>query len=213
MPSEMDLINDVPTGGVAPFGAVSIPRTGSTLARAAELHRTVRDLGPQTAAMRRATLMNHWEGLQKAQANSESRTLLAGLSDAGMAWRDVARLTGVSVPAVQKWRRGDGITGVNHLKIAGVVALLACLKEMMINEPVSWLEMPLRKEVSVTPMDLLLANRYDLVLELASDEHAPIETANEILDEYDPEWHTTRVDDMFEVFMADDGVRSIRFRS
>jgi len=143
----------------------------------------------------------------------DGASLLAELGEKGMAWRDVARLVGVSVPAVQKWRRGEGITGANRLKLAGISALLTCLEEQMITEPVSWLEIPVRDRVAVCPLDLMVAGRHDIVLELASDEHASVETTNEVLDEFDPDWQTTRVDDQFEVFIASDGVRSVRPRA
>ncbi len=214
MQSDTDLIGDVQTGAVAPFSGVRITRTqsASVLADAAELHRSVRNLGPQAAGLRRATLQHHWEDRQRAEANHDGQYLLDQLGEQGMAWRDVARMVGVSVAAVQKWRRGEGITGANRLKLAGIVALLAYLRDNMISEPVSWLEVPIRQGVSVSALDLLIAGRYDLVLELANDEHSPVETANDVLDEFDPSWHTTRVEDRFEVFTAADGVPSIRLR-
>lgn len=214
MPSNSDLIGDVSTGAVAPFSGIEITQTESlsTRARALELHRTVRDLGPRTALIRRTALLHHWEERQRLAASRDGRTLLAELGDSGMAWRDVARLVGVSVPAVQKWRRGEGITGANLLKIAGVVALLMCLRENMIDEPVSWLEIPIRPGVQVTPLDLFMSGRTDLVLELSNEEYTSVEATTEVLDEFDPEWRSTRVDENFEVFVASDGIPSLRAR-
>lgn len=215
MPNETDLIGDVRTGDVAPFSHVPLTRTESaaTVAQVADLVRTVRDLGPRTAELRRAALMNRLEELQRAAVNRDGRTLLVELGDAGLAWRDVARLAGVSVPAVQKWRRGEGITGANRLKIARIVALLSYLHDNMIDEPASWLEIPVRTGVAVGAMDLLIAGRYDLVLELASDEYSSVETTVDVLDEFDPDWRTTRVDEQFEVYTASDGIPAIRPRS
>lgn len=129
-----------------------------------------------------------------------------------MAWRDVARLVNVSVPAVQKWRRGDGMTGENRFRLAGVLALLVCLENKMVNQPVSWLEMPVLRDVSVSAMDLIAADRYDLVLELAADVTADEGQRIQALDEFDPAWRATRVDEKFEVFEAEDGILSIRPR-
>jgi len=215
MRSETDLIGDVHTGEVAPFSGVRIARTESAaaVAEVADLHRSVRDLGPRTAELRRSALLRHWEELQRSAVSRDGRSLLTELGEAGMAWRDVARLAGVSVPAVQKWRRGEGITGANRLKLAGIVALLNFLRENMIDEPVSWLEIPVRTGVGVCALDLLVAGRYDLVLELSSDEYSSLETATEVLDEFDPDWRTTRVNDQFEVYIASDGVPSIRPRT
>ncbi|BDR52201.1 hypothetical protein KIM372_01080 [Bombiscardovia nodaiensis] len=38
-------------------------------------------------------------------SNQSMETLLEQISDLGFAWRDVARMLHVSVPAIQKWRR------------------------------------------------------------------------------------------------------------
>lgn len=213
MPNESDLIGDVRTGGFAPFSNVPLTRTESAVAQVADLVRTVRDLGPRTAELQRAMFLNRLEELQRAAVTRDGRTLLVELGDAGLAWRDVARLVGVSVPAVQKWRRGEGITGANRLKLARIVALLTYLSDNMIDEPASWLEIPVRPGVAVSKMDLLIAGRYDLVLELASDEYSSVETTIDVLDEFDPDWRTTRVDEQFEVYIASDGTPAIRPRS
>ena len=203
-------ILDVPTGQLRPFEAIPIPRTGSRLIETSQLHREVRSMVPRTAVLRRDDLLRDWESKKHALAIKEGRSLLSILADHGMAWRDIARLVGVSVPAIQKWRRGEGITGQNRLRLAGVVALLECLTEKMVNEPISWLEMPVVSNVSVNAMDLLIADRYDLVLELASDEPDLNADRLGVLDEFDPHWRESRVDSEFEVFEAPDGYLSIR---
>lgn len=39
-------------------------------------------------------------------------SMLSDLAELGFAWRDIARLVKVSVPAVQKWRKGgEGLRG------------------------------------------------------------------------------------------------------
>jgi transcriptional regulator with XRE-family HTH domain len=140
------------------------------------------------------------------------RTLLTRLSDHGLSWTDIARIVGVSVPAVQKWRRGAGITGENRLRLARLAALLEILERYLIAEPCSWLEMPVITGVSVSGMDLLEADRYDLVLELARGEVAPGDRSS-ILDEFASDWRESRVDDAFEIVTANDGRLSIQARS
>jgi len=212
MPRDTSIINDVTTGAVRPFEAIPIPLTSSRLADTQDLHRQVQALVPRAADLRRRELIADWESEQHAQALKDGTGLLAELSERGMAWRDVARLVNVSVPAVQKWRRGEGITGENRLRLAGVVAVLVCLDRKMVNEPVSWLEMPVLRDVSVSAMDLLAADRYDLVLELAADDPVIGTDRAQVLNEFDPQWRTRHVDDNFEVFEADDGILSIRPR-
>lgn len=90
-----------------------------------------------------------------------------------------------------------------------MLALVAVLRDRMIEEPVSWLETRLRAEVGLRPLDLLIEGGAELVLKLASDftGNRAIEQA---LDTFDPEWRNTRTDDGFEVFVAEDGIAGIR---
>lgn len=210
---EVQIFDDVTTGDVRPFDDLKITKTSPRLVLTSDLHRQVQALVPQAAGLRRVDLKADWEGRQYSLASQRNgQELLALLSDYGLAWRDVARLVKVSVPAVQKWRRGEGITGGNRLRLAGVVALLECLEDKMINEPASWLEVPVLRDVAVTGMDMLAAGRHDLVLELAADDPVVGVERTQVLDEFDPDWRTTRVDNSFEVVEADDGILSIRPR-
>lgn len=212
MQSETVLRDDIVTGGPTPFGRVVIPRTRSSaqlLDRTEVLHRQVRDLHVDTAGLRRASLVGELEDRQQLVAKRSGLGLLGALADAGLAWRDIARLAQVSVPAVQKWRRGDGITGPNRSRLAKLVALLDVLDAHFITDPASWLEMPVKDGVGVSRLDLLAAGRFDLVLELVSDD-GDVLAVDPVLDEFDPTWRTTYVDDRFETFVAADGVLSIR---
>ena len=46
-----------------------------------------------------------WRMRSAERAKASVVTMLGELGDMGFAWRDLARMVGVSVPAVQKWRR------------------------------------------------------------------------------------------------------------
>lgn len=207
------VIGDVATGGSHPFEGRPIPKTGSRLVETSQIHRDVQELVPVAAELRRQELLGEWDTEKYRQAAKDAPELLGDLAEYGMAWRDVAKVVGVSVPAIQKWRRGAGMTGDNRLRLAGVVALLECLEHRMaINSPVSWLEMPVVDDVAVTAMDMLASGRFDLVLELAADNSSLVHDRVRVLEEFDPEWRETRVDDTFEVFEASDGLMSIRVR-
>lgn len=206
------LITNVSTGNLWPFSTVAIPRTRPTaevLDRAEVLHRLVSDLHSDTAGIRRRGLVDELEDRQQVVAASAGTDLLEVLSDTGFAWRDVARLAQVSVPAVQKWRRGEGMTGANRYRIAKLVALLDVLDNHLISEPVSWLEMPVKDGVELSRLDLAMEGRFDLVLELISDDGDPI-SATSVLDEFRADWRESLVDTTFETFVASDGVVSIR---
>ena len=45
-----------------------------------------------------------WRTRSAERGQASVGTMLAELGDMGFGWRDVARMLGVSVPAVQKWR-------------------------------------------------------------------------------------------------------------
>jgi ribosomal protein S12 methylthiotransferase accessory factor YcaO len=213
--SEARLISDVITGGVTPFGQVQIPKTrtsAETLDRVEVLHRQVSDLLSSTAGLRRKGLLDELEDRQQNVSAQSGVDLLSSLSEAGFAWRDVARLAQVSVPAVQKWRRGEGMAGGNRYRMAKVVALIEVLANHFVNDPASWLEMPVKDGVALSRMDLLADSRFDLVLELISDDDNPVSAAR-VLDEYAPNWRNDLVDDVFETFTASDGIVSIRPRS
>ena len=210
-------MSDVNTfsGNWAPFKQVPIERTRSSaeiLADAQVVHRQVGDLFSKTANFRRRTFIVDLEERQNRHAAKATVDLLALVSDAGFAWRDVARIMNVTVPAVQKWRREGGMSGLNRLRLARIVGLLELLESNMVSEPVSWLEMPLRPEVAITKMDLLMVGRFDLVLELLSDDDGAM-PIDGILDEYDENWREKYVDNRFESFMAADGMMSVRPKS
>lgn len=138
--------------------------------------------------------------------------LLAQLNAEGISWRDLARLAEVSVPALQKWRKGERMSASNKYKVAKIVALFRILREQMISEPTSWLESPVKPGVSLSKMDILLADRFDLVLSLASRELTS-DSAEKVLDKFDPEWRKKFQDESAEVFIDSDGFKSIRVKA
>lgn len=159
-----------------------------------DLHKHIHDVEWRTAA----------GGRGKASVTS----MLAELADFGFAWRDIARLLKVSVPAVQKWRKGEKASGDSRSRIASLLA--ACdliISHYMVHEIASWFEMPLSSSAPVTPITLYAADRADLVFEFASG-HADPEA---LLSEFEPDWRERYRSD-FEVFQASDGNRSIRMK-
>ena len=138
--------------------------------------------------------------------------LLTELNAEGISWRDLARLAEVSVPALQKWRRGERMAPSNKYKVAKIVALFRLLREQMISEPTSWLESPVKPGVSLSKMDMLVADRFDLVLSLASRELTS-DAAEKVLNLFDPEWRRKYQDDSVEVFVDSDGFKSMRVKA
>jgi hypothetical protein len=138
-------------------------------------------------------------------ARQEPRDLLATLSDKwGMSWSDIARLVGVSVPALRKWRMGEPPSGMNRSKIARLVAFLELLSRAPVHDPVGWLEVPIVPGYSVRGIDLYAADKIDLLLDYAYMGLQP----QSVLEQFDSDWHV-KYREAFEI--VDDAVSGERF--
>jgi transcriptional regulator with XRE-family HTH domain len=160
------------------------------------------DVGDGHRAAQLATLELHAQ--DRARRNIQS--LLNTLSmDHGLSWSDIARVAGVSVQAVRKWRKGDTSTGDHRLVIARLVAFIDLLEGYSVQDPAGWLEMPIVRSHALRYIDLYLAGRPELLFDVA----ALRISGEQALDELDPSWReTTHLD--HEVFLASDGELAIR---
>lgn len=174
-------------------------------------YRQTTDLHGKVADTRRQAHLVELDSKMGERARSAPTQALEQLSDFGFAWRDIARIVGVSVPAINKWRKGTGITGENRLKIARLLGLIDMLSDRLIGEPASWLEMPVAEGVALSHMDLLERGRYDLVIALAST-HTGDGTVESVLNEVDSSWRDSLVDNHFESYTAGDGAISLRLK-
>lgn len=203
---------DVGTVGseVAPAPAVSSTRTATRILTADVgwnrdlarlLHRDFDDLHQRSHEV-------EWRTLAADRARSSTTALLDELATMGFAWRDVARLVGVSVPAVQKWRRGEGATGENRARLASLLAACDLMSaHYLVEDLATWFEVPLVVGVPLTPLDLYAAERVDLVFEHAVGNADP----ERLLGVFDPDWREHYRSE-FEVFRAEDGALSLRPR-
>lgn len=205
-------LRDDATSGNGDYRLDKLPETTpstSVFDRADVTYRQFTELHGQVRDTRREAHVVELESKTGERARCAPMHALEQLADYGFAWRDIARVVGVSVPAITKWRKGAGVTGENRLKIARLLALIDMLSDRFIGEPASWLEMPIQAGVGITRMDLLERGRYDLVLALAST-HTGDGTVEYVLNETDKDWRETVVDNAFESYTAEDGVISIR---
>lgn len=127
----------------------------------------------------------------KSRSNAE--TLLEELAtNRGLGWSEIARLCGVSVSAVRKWRAGESISSDHRRALARLAAFLDLLEEIgPIVEPAGWLHMRLLEQYTVMAADLYVEGRADDLLEHAQG-HLDI---NDMLDQWNPDWRTaTRSD-------------------
>jgi transcriptional regulator with XRE-family HTH domain len=144
----------------------------------------------------------------RIRAQEDVRSLLDNLSrDRGFGWSEIARLVGVSVQAIRKWRRGESPTGDNRLAVARLAAVIDLLDSVPIQDPVSWLEMRILDRYKPRHIDLYRSGHADALLDLAGMRVTP-EAA---LDEMEGTWRETALLE-HEVYEADDGQLSIRVR-
>lgn len=158
----------------------------------------------------------HGEGLKTLlrlrtaeQAKRDVPSLLTKLADDGFAWNDIARIVGVSVPALRKWRQGDSPSGENRRRIAELVAICRIIQERnpTIQDVAGWLETSLSPASPTSGMDLLIHGRRNLLFEYA-DGRDP----EQVLDAFHPSWRDGTTSDV-EVFTAADGMPALRLRS
>jgi transcriptional regulator with XRE-family HTH domain len=167
------------------------------------------ELRSATTQLHTDTVLEMLRARASSHATQALQQLLAVLDGRGLAWRDIARLVGVSVPALRKWRNGEPATGENLLKVARLVALCEVLEEQaLITDPASWLEVPLVDDVPVTGLDLYAGKRVDLLIRHALHNEADPE---ELLDEFRPGWRE-EFRGTFEFFTAEDGMPGLRLR-
>jgi hypothetical protein len=141
-----------------------------------------------------------------ALAREDPSHLLAQLSEMGFAWRDIARMVGVSVPALRRWRGGELPNGENRRGIAQLLAFAQIARDdHLVFEPASWMEVPIVGDAPTTPADLYAAGHLDVVFDFAARQCSP-EAA---LDAGDPVWRTKYLSD-WEVGTAEDGQPYVR---
>lgn len=166
------------------------------------LNNKVQVLHEDTADLHMNVLMQEWQSKTSDLVRQDMPSLLGQLADLGFAWRDIARMIGVSVPAVQKWRRGGAATGQSRLHAAAVVAAceLIC-HHYMIRDVASWFEAPVVIGYPVTTLDLYAAKKIQLVFQLAKGKANP----ESVLSAFDPDWREHYRSE-FEVFEVEDGL-------
>ncbi len=132
--------------------------------------------------------------------------LLASVSEAGFSWVGVARLLGVSVPAIRKWRQGEAVSGPNRGKLAQLVAFVEIVaKDHLVDDVASWMEVPLAGS-RATGLDVYAAGSVNELVQYAASHMTTVELLSCAgLDADDS-------DQRFEVFSAPDGEPAIRPR-
>lgn len=127
--------------------------------------------------------------------------------DHGMAWSHIARLVGVSVPALRKWRQGSAPDPENRRRLAGLSAFLELLARFPVEEPSGWLEARLTDESTLTGLDVYSTPGGAVgLLEYAGRRCS----AEGLLDAQIPDWRAASAPDpRLRIVETDDGGRSL----
>lgn len=177
-------------------------------ANARDLVTRVDDLNTDIRKTHSEALVNELSVRIQQRAKTSPHSLLETLGGMGFSWRAVAQLVNVSVPALQKWRKGEGVSGENRLKIATLLAGIDVIaSQLKVQEIDSWFETPLVNGVPVTPISIWSSGEYVLVLRYASEELS----AEAALDAHDPAWRT-KWETNFEAGKASDGHVSLSMK-
>lgn len=178
-----------------------VAEAGHLRSRARLLGEDVAETDREVSELYRQALIEQLDAKARVIAKRSVGEMLNELADAGFAWRDIAALAGVSVPAVRRWRQGEAATGANRLAVARIAALVGTLRDdHLVSDVASWMEVPLVPDAPVTAIDLAVAGRLQEVVEIAAG-HS---TGEDVLDRSQPGWRERYRSD-FKVFQAPDG--------
>ena len=162
-------------------------------------------LSQDVAQVHGDSLQLQLESHAAAAARRSPLDLLNELAGQGFSWTSVARVVGVSIPAVRKWRNGKPVSGKNRRNLALMVAFVNVLEEdHLIQDGASWLDMPLAKS-SFTGIDVLAAGQAHELMQYAAGHISN----KDLLDSAMPTWRHT-MEDHFETYEAPDGEVAIR---
>lgn len=191
--------------------SAAIVSTGLFRSEAGVLRTEISRIGAGVASLHNDAMDDDLRSRAAVKAKKGVPSLLQELAlERGMAWADIARMVGVSVSAVRKWRTGGVSTPDNRRLLAQLAAFLDLLSESAVEDPAQWMEMGLAlpSGYSVRPVELYALGHMIALLEIAGQRRDPAH----VLDEIDPGWRDTRRAN-FEVFMASDGQPALRERS
>ncbi len=201
--------------GTAVTGITRPPKPSTTRSAAliltedAQLLRSrVRELDVDVSETHQRSYQHEWQVRTQQWALGSMPEMLTQLTDLGFSWRDIARMVGVSVASIQKWRRGENVTGPNRHRVASLLAACDLIAaHYCVRDIAQWFETPVIDGAPTTPIDIWSGGNYLLVFEYVTQHVTPEQAMNDFM----PEWRE-RFQSDFETFVAGDGNLSIRAR-
>jgi hypothetical protein len=204
---DSDITATRPSTNVQP-SALSQTYVSQLIARVAGVRDGSRMLHEDASELHHMVLNENLDLRTAVHARRHIQELLAELRGRGFSWSMIARLVGVTVPAVRKWRGGETASGENRRRLAHLCAVCDYVEsDYLIDDVVSWMEVPITANSALTPVEMYRLGREDLVLDWAGQRL----TATQVLDSADPSWRE-RAPSPYEVFLDDDGEPALRRR-
>jgi transcriptional regulator with XRE-family HTH domain len=168
-------------------------------------YRTARRVAAEGQRDALAHISKNLDATTAVYAQDAPQDVIRRLTDLGVSQLSIARALGVTPTAVRKWRRGETAKSDHRARLARFAAMYSLLTETGLHDPAGWLDIPISRESTLTPLELFISGRADITVLLGARLLEP----QEALDGFDPEWRQTYpVDPDYEVVMLQDGSRS-----
>jgi hypothetical protein len=193
---------------VAPGTHTEQVRDPQLLARSAELRDDAIQVSSDVVQLHGDVQQMELDALTRAFEQATPTQLLERLSDDfAFSWAVLARVARVSPTAVRKWRRGETISPVFHLRLAELAAFCEMLRRLAptVEDLSYWLEMPVVGRSDISRLDLFLAGQPTELLDLATGR----QSGEALLDQAAPGWRERAAGDRSSVMWHDDGTASI----
>lgn len=203
--------NATASEAVRDYTKLGKPTTSYMLSKVAELDDLAKMLRTVTLEQLEEFQRKNIEKRAATKARSGVPALLEELTaERGMSWVHIARLVGVSVTAVRKWRKGGDATPDSRLGLARLAAMLDLLEELAVADPAQWMEipLPLPSEYQIAPLDLYERGALPGILSIASNRL----DAEEVLSKEVPGWRN-ELRNEFQIVQAPDGMTALQRRS
>lgn len=206
-----DTASRMTAGGSAMIAPIGLPEptTVETLNRRAAYNRDRAQLNHLDAIQKhRETQADLLNELTAYALRAEPVELLNSLADKrGLAWSQIARLVGVSVPAVRKWRQGGSVSSEKRRRVAELSAFFDLLDKLPVGDAASWLESSFSGgETMLTGLDIYQTQNGPLALLEFAGQRISL---HEMLDQQLPGWRRDHAHDGLKVVRMADGHLSI----
>jgi hypothetical protein len=158
---------------VAPDRTMTIEERARKLTEdAAWFRNTSHVLNEDVADVHQQSFQTQLDAKTARLATQEPVQLLDQLGNFGFAWRDIARMPGITVPALRRWRGGELPTGENRRNLAQLLAFVQIIAGEVF-EPASWMDVPISGGAPTTSIDPYAEGQLSVLFDFATGPTGP----------------------------------------